>query len=387
MYNLDNFLSSKELFYKDIDYSFMPNLWQSIKHRFKVPKIIHIVGTNGKGSTGRFLAYYLFKAGFKTGHFTSPHILEFRERFWIDNRYVDDIKLNLAHKSLQEKLNSKIKEKISYFEYATILAIELFSECDYIILEAGLGGEYDATNVFLKEFSLVTPISFDHQGFLGKTIQEIARTKLNSITTYALMANQNKEVDQVIKDMDIDIIDSNKLFSKKEILDIENFITKNSFASYLMENLILSMSGVKKLKIKYDLRYLQGVKLFGRCHKIEKNITIDVGHNILAASALANEFKGKKVVLIYNTYKDKDYYMILKTLKPIIKSVKILKVENERVVDINLLKKSMKKLDIEYKKFKIEDLNNKEDYLVFGSFSVVEQFLKNYSKDHKVDYL
>lgn len=385
MSDLENFLEKKELFYKDIDYKFMPNLWQSIKHRFKLPKIVPIVGTNGKGSTGRFLAYYLFKAGFKTGHFTSPHILEFRERFWIDNQYADDIKLDLAHQSLQEKLDFKSKDKISYFEYATLLAIELFSKCDYIILEAGLGGEYDATNVFDKLFSLVTPISFDHQNFLGDTIEEIALTKLNSITTFALIANQQEKVYDVIEKNSIKTTLSSELFSKKEIKDIEDFILKNSFASYLKENLTLSMSGVKKLGIDYDLTYLDGVKLFGRCHKITTNITIDVGHNLLAGKALAKEFKDKKIILIYNTYKDKDFYMILKTMKPIIKEVQILEVKNDRIVDIDELKDALKKLDINYSEF--ESLSEKQEYLVFGSFSVVEQFLKNYSIDHKIDYL
>jgi len=385
MSELDNFLSQKGLFYKDIDYDFMPNLWKDIKHKFKLPPIIHIVGTNGKGSTGRFLAYYLYKSGFKTGHFTSPHILEFRERFWIDNTYADDDALNTAHNFLLNKLDNKVKKQISYFEYATLLAIELFAKCDYIVLEAGLGGEFDATNVFDKLFSLVTPISFDHQGFLGWSIEEIARTKLNSITTYALIAKQKDEVYDVIKEMDIDTIFSTELFNKDEISDIENFISNNSFATYLKENLYLSMSGVKKLGIKYDLKYLDEVKLFGRCHKIAENITIDVGHNQLAASALAQEFKGKKVVLIYNTYKDKDFHMILEILKPIIKRVQILKIENERVVDKRELEKTLKNLEIKFSNF--DKLNKKDEYLVFGSFSVVEQFLINYSKDHKVDYL
>jgi dihydrofolate synthase/folylpolyglutamate synthase len=379
MDSLDEFLKSKGLSYKDIDYGFMPKLWQDIEHLFKSPKIIHVVGTNGKGSTGRFLAHYLFKSGVSVGHFTSPHIRDFNERFWINNRYVDDLELEEAHCYLQNILDLSVLDKISYFEYATLLSITLFQKCDFFIVEAGLGGEFDATNVFTKEFSLITPISKDHQDFLGDSLDQITRTKLNSVTTFAILAPQNKDVYKVIDNMNISTLDSYDLLDQDELLEIDRFIIDNYFASYLKDNLTLAMGAIKKLGIEYDLDNLKGIELFGRCSKIASNITIDVGHNPLAATVLKNEFRDKEIVLIYNTYKDKDFKEILTILRPIIKLIMIVDIDNDRVVEQSALKQVVKELNIPFCIFNKSLLKSSEEHLVFGSFVIVEQFLRNYS--------
>jgi len=374
--SLKEFLQTKELYYKDIDYDFFPAVWKKISQKFSYPKVIHIIGTNGKGSTGRFLAYYLYKLGFKTGHYTSPHILNFNERIWINGADAQDATLEKAHQTLLKKIDSDTIKKLSYFEYTTLLAIEVFSECDYIVLEAGLGGEYDATAVFDKLFTLVTPISLDHQSFLGDTLEDIARTKLRSITTFALFAPQKDEVLEVAKSLGIEYELSSKLFSKEQLFEIESFLRKNNFASYLSQNLTLAMSAVKKLNLKYDLSLMEGITLKGRFQKVAKNIIVDVGHNQLAAKAIKSELKDKKVILIYNTYKDKDFKQILSILKENIQKVLIIDIDNERVVDKQSLTKVLKELDIDYEEFDIKKLNEDSDYLVFGSFLVVEKFLK-----------
>ena len=179
--SLADFLNKKPLYYKEIDYERMPRIWARVKKHFNLPKIIHIVGTNGKGSSGRFLAYYLYKSGFKTGHYTSPHILKFNERIWIDGKDIDDESLEKFHESLLLILSKEEADSLSYFEYTTLLAVFSMQKCDYIVLEAGLGGEYDATSVFDNILTLVTSIDFDHKAFLGESIEEIARTKLNAV--------------------------------------------------------------------------------------------------------------------------------------------------------------------------------------------------------------
>ena len=376
--SLKEFLSTKELYYKDIDYEFFPKVWEKLSSYFFIPKVIHIIGTNGKGSTGRFLAYYLYKEGFKVGHYSSPHILRFNERIWVNGCDIDDATLEKAHKNLMLKIPQDLVEKLSYFEYTTLLAIEIFQNFDYIVLEAGLGGEFDATNVFEKLFTLVTPIGVDHESFLGNSLEEIAKTKLNSVSTFAIMTKQDKIVYKVANMLNISYYDSKEFFSKDELKRVEEFIRKNSFASYLKENLILALSAVKKLNINYDLSKMDGVDLRGRFQKIAKNITIDVGHNQKAVLAIKKELKDKKITLIYNTYKDKDFKTILSILKPNIKKVLIIGVEGERVVDKELLKTTLKELDISFEEFSVEKLKRVEDYLVFGSFVVVEEFLKLY---------
>jgi len=378
--SLKEFLQTKELYYKDIDYDFFPKVWKNIAYKFRYPKVIHIVGTNGKGSTGRFLAYYLYKSGYKTGHYSSPHILDFSERIWLDGKDSDQETLNKAHNILLKKIDHDTLDKLSYFEYTTLLAIEVFRDCDYIVLEAGLGGEYDATAVFEKLFTLVTPIGVDHQNFLGSSIEDIAATKLRSVSTYAILAKQKEEVYKVAKDLGIKYFNSREFFSDSELKDISDFIVKKGFASYLTENLILALSAIKTLKLKYSLDYLKGVELKGRFQRISSNITIDVGHNKQAALAIKDELKDKKITLIYNTYKDKDFEEILKILKESIKKVLIIDVKGERVVKKALLEKSLKELGIDFEEFLVKNLSDDEEYLVFGSFLVVEKFLNDYLK-------
>ena len=367
---LNEFLNKKPLFYNKIDYERMPNCWQEIKDNFKLPKkIIHIIGTNGKGSTGRFLSAYLNKMGYNVGHYTSPHILKFNERIWINGNDIDDENLEKAHQYLQTIIPKKYLDTLSYFEYTTILAMKCFENMDYVVLEAGLGGERDATSVFDRYLTLVTTIDFDHQSFLGDTIEEIATTKLNSIKTKAIIGKQiHNEVLKIAKKYPTYL----EFFNDYELKQIRNFIEKNGFASYLFDNLVLAISFIKYEKLDFNLNYLDGIKLFGRMQKIDKNLYIDVGHNPLAARVIVNEFRNQKIDIIYNTYEDKNYKEILEILKPIIDKLFIIEVDNERIANKNDVIKVAKFLDID-----VEEYKNRRDKLtlVFGSFSVVEKFL------------
>ncbi len=377
MLSLNDFLQTKELYYKDIDYDYFPTLWKKIEHKFKLPKIVHVIGTNGKGSTGRFLAWYLFKAGQRVGHYSSPHILDFSERIWVDGSDASWKTLEKAHQDLYKKLDIEDIKKLSYFEYTTLLAIEIYQEVDYVVLEAGLGGEYDATNVFKKLFSLVTPIAKDHESFLGNSLEEIATTKLKSVNTFAIMANQKDEIYDVAKKLNLECYKSSEFFNHKEKYQIKEFIKNNNFASYLEENLMLALSGVKKLGIEYDLKFLDGVKLKGRFERISKNIIIDVGHNALGATAIKKELKDKKITLIYNTYKDKDYKKIFEILEENIEEVLIIDVENDRILKREVLEEFLTKMNIKHRAYENSMLKSSKEYLVFGSFVVVEKFLSS----------
>ncbi len=364
----------------------MPRAWKSIQHHFKLPRIIHLLGTNGKGSTGRFLAHYLYRSGFSVGHYSSPHILKFNERIWLDGADVSDEELFLYHDRLYTLLSDEFRESLSFFEYTTLLAIALYEQCDYIVLEAGLGGEYDATAVFNNILTLVTPIALDHQDFLGESIDEISKTKLCAIQKTAILASQKEEsVYQVAQKIvllnKVDIFKSEQFFSLDELIQMEDFLIQNGFPLFLKTNLALALAGVKFLGFSLSFDYLKDIVLFGRCQKIADNITIDVGHNTLAASALVENFKHKKLHLVFNTFADKDYEETLRILKPAIKVIEIIPILNERIEKKENLIKVIEKLAIPYKDFK--KLDDSQEYLVFGSFSVVEAFLKNYAKTTK----
>jgi dihydrofolate synthase/folylpolyglutamate synthase len=378
---LENFLNAKPLFYDVIDYTRMPKVYSTIKKCISVPKIIHIIGTNGKGTTGRFLASALYAQGFCVGHYTSPHILHFNERIWLNGKNVNDEQLNAAHEKLLALLDQTDANALSYFEYTTLLAMVIYEMCDYVILEAGLGGEYDATAVFKNILTLITPIDLDHEAFLGTSIKEIATTKLNAVQTKAILGVQHhQEVYDVVAKIhvqkDIEFQRYETLLDDKDRKKIALISKNNHLAPYLEENLKLSISALKSLGLTYNVHDFDNSKLFGRLSKLTDNILLDVGHNTLAAKSIVQTLKNKKYTLIYNSYKDKDYEQILTILKPIITEIEIINVQEDRIEELNILRNTIKKLGIAYKNF--DTIDKTKNYLVFGSFSVAEAFLKKY---------
>jgi len=379
---LEKFLQKKPLYYEKIDYTRMPRVYENIKSALKIPKIIHLVGTNGKGTTGRFLASALHSLGFHTGHYTSPHIISFNERIWLNGADVDSALLNEAHQKLLSLLSAEDAELLSYFEYTTLLALFIYQECDYVVLEAGLGGEYDATAVFENILTLVTPIGFDHEAFLGSDIESIATTKLNAIKRKAILGKQPyKEVFSVAKEVakkrNVVIVNYESLLDANDFEKIEQITEKNMLAEYLQENLMLSIAALKSLDIAYKAENFDNAKLFGRLSQVGKNVLVDVGHNVLAAKRICETLKENKYILVYNSYRDKKYEEILQILKPIILHIEIIDVDDERIEQRDKLLHVMERLGIENKKF--ETLKSDENYLVFGSFRVIEIFLKEYS--------
>ncbi len=376
---LQKFLDDKPLYYNKIDYSRMPRVYEKIKIHLPLPKIIHLVGTNGKGTTGRFLASALHSLGFHTGHYTSPHILNFNERIWLSGKEVDNEVLDRAHKELLELLSEEDSFSLSYFEYTTLLCMIVYKECEYIVLEAGLGGEHDATAVFKKELTLITPIDIDHEAFLGSTIKEIATTKLNAIQKNAIIGYQKfDEVYDIAYNLDVKVYKLNELIEDEDREKVEVISKRLELPNYLIDNLKLSVSALKFLGLKYSIDDFSNARLFGRLSKLNENIYLDVGHNVLAASAIVKELISQEYALVYNSYKDKNYKDILNTLKPIIKYVEILHIANKRVEDKEKLHRVLKELKIKYREFKEIDKDTK--YLVFGSFSVVESFLKVFNE-------
>ena len=372
-----DFLELKPLYYDEIDYTRMPRVYESIKSSLHIPKIIHLIGTNGKGTTGRFLASALYSLGFKVGHYTSPHILSFNERVWLNGRDVEDEVLEKAHKELQNYLHVEDSNSLSYFEYTTLLAILIYKDCDYIVMEAGLGGEHDATAVFPKILTLVTPIALDHEAFLGTTIKEISKTKLNAIQNNAILAVQVDDVYSVVKTIDKNIYKLEEFLGDDDIAKIDTISKDLSLASYLKQNLSLSISALNFLKIEYSTSDFKNARLFGRLTNIDENIILDVGHNTLAASEISKTLSGNKYIIIYNSFKDKNYKEILAILKPITRHVELIDIDDSRIESSAIMKDTLNSLEIKHDVFKKIKPNAK--YLVFGSFSVAEAFLKEYN--------
>ena len=371
---LEKYLNKKPMYYDQIDYSNIQIAWKDLKKKINLPYVIHIVGTNGKGSTGRFLASLLFQNKYTVLHYSSPHILKFNERIWVNGQDSCDEHLNEAHKKLQKIISNELLLKLTYFEYTTLIAIYLSSNLNYLILEAGLGGEFDATNVVKNDLSVFTCIGIDHTEFLGNSIEEICETKMRSCDKAFILGKQifTNEVDKI----------KNKVLSKKKEIYFEDTIIPEKslkLPTYLQDNLKLSMNVLRYLNIEQKYEFLLP-KIFGRCEQLTPNITIDVGHNHLAAKALCEEFSNKKIYLIFNMYSNKDYKLVLKTLKPIIIKVLIIEIPDEKkILSNHEIETACNEIGIKHRILsKISPINK---YLIFGSFKVVEEFLKTYYKD------
>ena len=382
MPKISKFLENKPLFYKEIDRTRMPRAWQGVSGNVKVPKLIHLIGTNGKGSTGRFLALMLRKAGKSVGHYTSPHIFDFSERFWLNGSTAGYDELESAHEKLLKILSADLQKSLSYFEYATLLSAVLFENCEYFVCEAGVGGEFDATNVFPKNLSLFTPIGFDHTALLGESLEQIATTKFNAMADVALMNDDMSELcagiaRQIAAKKGATIKFASENLTAEDKNEIRTYADKFSLPEFLRSNLTLSASAFKQLGFSLNLSNLGALDLSGRCEKIAPNVTIDVGHNEMAAQALAKKFEGKKLNLIFNAFADKDIKAVLMAIKPIVKKTYIIEYETPgRELATAQVKEALRQLNMEFEGF--ADVCADEEDLAFGSFYLVEAFLKRY---------
>ncbi len=380
---LKAFLETKPKEYHKFDPSRFIQIYKDFKNAFFEiqAKVIHVVGTNGKGSTGRFLTLLLADQNFKVLHFTSPHVFEFRERFFLNGSVVGESVLENAHQQLQSHAFSSA---CSYFEYATLLAVMLAKDCDYLVLEAGLGGEFDSTNALKKTLSVFTPIDYDHKEFLGDSLESIAQTKLKAMGSLSIIAPQQELVlnaaQKIAKEKHAKLIVVQNEISK----GVRDYIERYHLARFLAMNLEVALKAFETLlpcNKQEVLKNLKPLNLIGRCELLSPNILIDVGHNPHSAKALKEEIKrifNAPIVLIYNCYQDKDAFLVLEILKSVVKKVLILELHNERIIQLEKLKGILETLGLEHALF--EELKENENYLVYGSFLVANAFYERYPK-------
>jgi len=374
---LQRFLEAKPLFYDTIDIERMPAAWRKVRGRLRVPEVVHIVGTNGKGTTGRALACLLHAAGYRVGHYTSPHLFRFNERIWIDGEVIDNARLEAAHTRIFSMLGPQTAEALSYFEYTTFVALAAFEPLDYVVLEAGLGGEFDATNVVPKTLSVVTPIGLDHQAFLGETMEAIAATKLRSMQKRVLLARQEAaQVDEVART--IARQKGARLFWTETILSdpIRTEIDALKLPAFLRNNYrtaVAAFSLLTKKRIPWEA--LQNLGLRGRFEQIAPNIVLDVGHNPMAAAQVAEAMGPEPFVLIYNALADKDVEGVLAHFAGRIERLELFPIEGERAAEPAQIQRAADRLGISVEPFRV--IHPDTRYLVFGSFYVAEAFLRS----------
>jgi dihydrofolate synthase/folylpolyglutamate synthase len=163
----------------DLKLDRMRGLLRVLGNPHRALRIIHIAGTKGKGSTAAMLAAILREAGYRTGLFTSPHLCRVEERFQVDGKPIGQDELRAILRDIQEAASGHPLPGLTFFEVATALGFLHFRRrrCDAVVLEVGLGGRFDSTNVCLPAVSVITSISFDHMEFLGSSLASIAMEK------------------------------------------------------------------------------------------------------------------------------------------------------------------------------------------------------------------
>ena len=443
--SIKEFLQNRPIYYKKIDYERFPRAYAAIKDKIPLKNVIQIIGTNGKGSTGRFLANAIAAAGFSVGHYTSPHVFKLNERIYLGGRIAQspvfalnsgasnfknernsasasnftekqnsekmqnfksqlrsnfksaqsslpvslgrdatDEELDFAHEFLQANLPAEFKDSLSYFEYLTLAAAVLFRDCDYCVIEAGMGGEFDATSSFGRMLSLFTPIGTDHLGMLGQNLEQIAHTKLITMDKEAILSDEMSEVPlriarQIAEQKGTHLRFAAELLSKSEQAQIAEFCARNNLPKFQISNLALALAAMKFLNLKFEISQLPPINLRGRMEVLAPNLRVDVGHNELAAQRVAREiteiYGGKKIVLIYNAFADKDVAAVLRTLAPVVERVEIFNYEvADREMAAEAITRALDALKIPHSPFRGE-LKADEEYLVFGSFHLVENFI------------
>lgn len=326
-------------------------------------KIIHIAGTNGKGSTATFLENIFFAAGYSVAKFTSPHILRFNERILVNKEMISDedvVKYCEAVMNILEENGLQI----NFFEIATFVALLYFKEKnpDFIFLETGLGGRYDATNIVKSTIAAITNVSFDHVALLGNSLYEIADRKVGIIKNRQLCiyAQNLAELEEAVKretDNSVNVLEKYKGFQAE--LDNQNYKTivkivenKNSKESgnikkseniekinnnknNLKKTFILPLFGkfqANNFLIAYEIAKIYGISdkviqkgldeisLAGRFEIFSKNpaTILDVAHNDDSVKVLTenlNElFKDDEVIFVLSVLGTKDIANIFKRI-------------------------------------------------------------------------
>lgn len=317
----------------------------SIGNPQKELKCIHVAGTKGKCSTFAFIAYILKEAGFKVGLYTSPHLIDFRERIRIlslkekkgdYNKYFEGLISKLDLSRLVEKIKPKIdkynKESkygpLTFFEVYTALAFVYFKEekVDFTVLETGLGGRLDATNVVNPYVCAITPISYEHTDKLGATLKEIAgekagiikseKRKTKSAKPIAIIAPQEKEVLRVIRNRCLKT--GVKLIRAGKGIKYKN-INLKLIGKHQLINVSLAINVIKALR-SFDIiisdaiirRGLENTVWPGRCEIVSKNpyVILDGAQNVASSRAIIEtikaNFKYMNLILILGISSDKD---------------------------------------------------------------------------------
>jgi dihydrofolate synthase/folylpolyglutamate synthase len=381
----------------------------------KFTKSVHIAGTKGKGSTATYIHSILKNAGFKTGLYTSPHLVDFRERIRINDTLISEEELSSALGRIKDVVEEHMSEdRPSFFEVYTALAYLYFKEkkCDIVVYEVGLGGRLDATNIIEPLVSAITPLSYEHTDKLGGTLSQIAAEKCGIIKSGSICvsAPQEQEALKVVEDTckarstrlmlvgrdirfeEVCFTEAEQVFSVTGVLGEHPLLKSRLIGAHQMVNAATAIGIAEGLTMR-------GVRIFpdsvragieeafwpGRLEVVKKGpyIILDGAQNKASAEVLTNAvkkfFKYKKLILVLGVSKDKDIKGIMDTLAPISDSVVLTRsrllaraMDPERIKDHTSLSNALVTSNVDDAIREASSMAGKDDMiLVTGSLFVV----------------
>ncbi|WP_066504479.1 bifunctional folylpolyglutamate synthase/dihydrofolate synthase [Abyssisolibacter fermentans] len=393
--------------------------------------IIHIAGTNGKGSTASYIMNILKEEGYRAGFFTSPYLETFTERIRINNNQIQEHRLCQITKLVKEKVEYMLNHGYNHpteFEIVTAIGFKYFEEenVDFVVLEVGLGGRFDATNVVNKTLaSVITSISYDHVDILGDNLSQIAREKAGIIKEDGLVFSYPQETEakesivEVVKNKkaeyfdfsceDVNIIESTKCGSKFdfktkefEYADLhinllgEHQIYNAALSVMVMET--LRQKGLIKLSKEAIINGINNTSWNGRLEQISEkpDFIIDGAHNLNAAielrKTIINLFSDKRLVLGIGMLKDKDVDGCIDLLVPLADEIVVteapllpraMKAEDlaDKIIKYN--KETHIEKDIEKAVKKALEVANEDDLIIFSGSLYIIGDVRRIVKDNK----
>ncbi len=384
-------------------------------------KYVHIGGTNGKGSTAAMMASILQAAGYKTGLYTSPYIYRFHERIQIDGVQISDEELATVTEYVKG-FAEKMEDCPSEFALVCCIAFEYFArkQCDIVVLEVGMGGANDSTNVIeCPEASIMTNIGLDHTEFLGDTIEEIAKTKAGIFKerSTAVVYQSTASVEEVLRE-DCKVKGTDIRIAEFEKLNLKQHSLKGQIFDYgKREELFLPLLGVHQLKnaavaiTAVDVLSEKGWKISeeqlreglalvqwaGRFEVINSKplFIIDGGHNPQCIDALAQNMEdylsGRRVVAIAGVLADKDYEEMFRPIFPYIAEFVCITPPSPRSLKAEQLATHLQKAGVVATAYEsmedaiayaVQSVGEEGAVLCFGSLYSIGEIKKTFDKLH-----
>ena len=307
----------------------------------KAYPILHVTGTNGKGSTIAFLRQLLMAHGKKVGTFTSPHMISIHDRICIGDRPISDEDFTRIGQEVQqmEQTLPQTQDQLSYFEIICLMALLYFKEqaVDVVLLEVGIGGLLDTTNVVTGEIAVITSVGLDHQETLGGTVAEIAQQKAGIFKKgkKAVVGPLPAEATAVCQDraeqLDVDLyafqndfgLEQDRFWNENVELVLPSLGLKGDYqrenAAVALEAFFLYMEGLdQEVDMEQVKHALQETRWPGRLELFGDQVYLDGAHNphaMLRLIEFANSLAGKRVKILFGALKRKDYSGMLQTLQ------------------------------------------------------------------------